>query len=58
MLDDRGLEAVREVSFDVRAGEIVGIAGVDGNGQTRADRRDHGPAEAARAGASSSAART
>jgi simple sugar transport system ATP-binding protein len=34
VLDDRGLEAVRGVSFDVRAGEIVGIAGVDGNGQT------------------------
>jgi ABC-type uncharacterized transport system ATPase subunit len=34
VLDDRGLEAVRDVSFDVRAGEIVGIAGVDGNGQT------------------------
>jgi general nucleoside transport system ATP-binding protein len=32
--DDRGLDAVRGVSFDVRAGEIVGIAGVDGNGQT------------------------
>src|SRR5436305_1920707 len=32
--DDRALEAVRNVSFDVRAGEIVGIAGVDGNGQT------------------------
>jgi ABC-type uncharacterized transport system ATPase subunit len=32
--DDRGLEAVRGVSFDVRAGEIVGIAGVDGNGQS------------------------
>jgi general nucleoside transport system ATP-binding protein len=32
--DDRGLEAVRGVSFDVCAGEIVGIAGVDGNGQT------------------------
>ena len=34
MLDERGLEAVRGVSFEVRAGEIVGIAGVDGNGQT------------------------
>jgi general nucleoside transport system ATP-binding protein len=34
VLDDRGLEAVRGVSFDVRAGEIVGLAGVDGNGQT------------------------
>jgi simple sugar transport system ATP-binding protein len=32
--DDRGLDAVRDVSFDVRAGEIVGIAGVDGNGQS------------------------
>jgi ABC-type uncharacterized transport system ATPase subunit len=34
VVDDRGLEAVRGVSLDVRAGEIVGIAGVDGNGQT------------------------
>ena len=34
VLDDRGLQAVRDVSFEVRAGEIVGIAGVDGNGQT------------------------
>jgi ABC-type uncharacterized transport system ATPase subunit len=33
-VNDRGLEAVRGVSFDVRASEIVGIAGVDGNGQT------------------------
>jgi simple sugar transport system ATP-binding protein len=32
--DDRGLEAVRGVTFDVRAGEIVGFAGVDGNGQS------------------------
>jgi ABC-type uncharacterized transport system ATPase subunit len=32
--DDRGVEKVRGVSFQVRAGEIVGIAGVDGNGQT------------------------
>ena len=32
--DDRGLEAVRGVSFEVRSGEIVGIAGVDGNGQS------------------------
>ena len=32
--DDRGLDAVRGISFDVRAGEIVGIAGVDGNGQS------------------------
>jgi simple sugar transport system ATP-binding protein len=34
VLDDRDLEAVRGVSFTVRAGEIVGIAGVSGNGQT------------------------
>jgi simple sugar transport system ATP-binding protein len=32
--DDRGLETVCGISFDVRAGEIVGIAGVDGNGQS------------------------
>jgi simple sugar transport system ATP-binding protein len=32
--DERGIPKVRGVSFDVRAGEIVGIAGVDGNGQT------------------------
>jgi ABC-type uncharacterized transport system ATPase subunit len=34
VLDDRGLEKVRDLSLQVRAGEIVGIAGVDGNGQT------------------------
>ena len=34
VFDDRGLEKVRGVSFQVRAGEIVAIAGVDGNGQT------------------------
>ncbi len=32
--DDRELEKVRGVSLQVHAGEIVGIAGVDGNGQT------------------------
>jgi ABC-type uncharacterized transport system ATPase subunit len=32
--DARGLETVRGVSCTVRAGEIVGIAGVDGNGQS------------------------
>jgi general nucleoside transport system ATP-binding protein len=31
--DDRKLEAVRGVSFDVRGGEVVALAGVDGNGQ-------------------------
>ena len=34
VLDDRDLEAVRGVSFNVRGGEIVGLAGVDGNGQS------------------------
>jgi general nucleoside transport system ATP-binding protein len=33
-VDDRGLPAVRDVSFEVRGAEIVGIAGVDGNGQS------------------------
>jgi ABC-type uncharacterized transport system ATPase subunit len=32
--DDRGLPVVKDVSFVVRAGEIVGIAGVEGNGQS------------------------
>jgi ABC-type uncharacterized transport system ATPase subunit len=32
--DERGLPAVRGVSFDVREQEIVGIAGVSGNGQS------------------------
>ena len=34
MIDDRGLEVVRDVSFEVRAGEILGLAGVDANGQS------------------------
>jgi ABC-type uncharacterized transport system ATPase subunit len=34
VLDDRRLEVVRGVSLEVRRGEIVGIAGVDGNGQS------------------------
>ncbi|MFL5955680.1 MAG: ABC transporter ATP-binding protein [Gaiellaceae bacterium] len=34
VFDDRGLEAVRGLSLEVRAGEIVGLAGVDANGQS------------------------
>ncbi len=30
---DRGLEAVRGLSLEVRGGEVVAVAGVDGNGQ-------------------------
>lgn len=33
ILDDRNVPAVQDVSLHVRPGEIVGIAGVDGNGQ-------------------------
>ena len=31
--DNRGIETLKGVSFQIRAGEILGIAGVDGNGQ-------------------------
>ncbi|MGE5830322.1 MAG: ABC transporter ATP-binding protein [Micromonosporaceae bacterium] len=34
VLDDRGHRAVDGVSLEVRAGEVFGIAGVQGNGQT------------------------
>jgi len=33
-IDNRGLESLRGVSFEVHAGEVLGIAGVQGNGQT------------------------
>src|SRR5699024_11576836 len=32
--DVRGLNAINDLSFQVRQGEILGIAGVDGNGQS------------------------
>jgi simple sugar transport system ATP-binding protein len=31
---DNNVHAIRDLSLDVRPGEVVGIAGVDGNGQT------------------------
>jgi ABC-type uncharacterized transport system ATPase subunit/ABC-type uncharacterized transport system permease subunit len=34
VVDDRGVTALDHVSLSVRAGEIVGIAGVEGNGQS------------------------
>ncbi|MHC5599970.1 MAG: ABC transporter ATP-binding protein [Nostoc sp.] len=33
VFNDRNIPAIRNVSFQLRAGEILGIAGVDGNGQ-------------------------
>lgn len=32
--DNRGLTAVKDVSFDLLAGEVLGIAAIDGNGQS------------------------
>src|SRR5918998_2099302 len=34
VVDNNGAKRVNEVTFEVRRGEIVGIAGVEGNGQT------------------------
>jgi len=34
VVDDRGVTVVDDISFNVRRGEIVGIAGVAGNGQS------------------------
>ncbi|MBW4668260.1 MAG: ABC transporter ATP-binding protein [Cyanomargarita calcarea GSE-NOS-MK-12-04C] len=33
VVDDRGVIAVKNISFELREGEILGVAGVDGNGQ-------------------------
>lgn len=32
--ESRGLDAVKNLSLEVRAGEVLGIAGIDGNGQS------------------------
>ncbi|MDN5894277.1 MAG: ABC transporter ATP-binding protein [Nocardioides sp.] len=34
VIDPRGYQVVKDVSFEARAGEVLGIAGVQGNGQT------------------------
>ncbi len=34
VMSDRGTRAVNALSFEIRPGEILGIAGVEGNGQT------------------------
>ncbi len=34
VVDPRGHQVVKDVSFEARAGEVLGIAGVQGNGQT------------------------
>ncbi len=33
--DNRGIDAVRGLSLEVKAGEILGVAGIDGNGQSQ-----------------------
>ena len=40
--DDRGQDAVRDLSLTLAAGEIVGVAGVTGNGQRGSRRRSRG----------------
>ena len=34
VVDDKGVERVKGISFDIRRGEILGLAGVAGNGQS------------------------
>jgi general nucleoside transport system ATP-binding protein len=33
-IDDENVQILKDVNFDIRAGEILGIAGVEGNGQS------------------------
>ena len=39
--DTRGIERVKDLSLEVRRGEILGIAGIDGNGRRRAGGGHH-----------------
>ena len=36
--DDRGIGVVKQVSFELRSGEILAVAGVKGNGQSELAR--------------------
>ena len=41
VVNDGDRAVVSDVSLTVHRGEVVGVAGVEGNGQVRAGRRDH-----------------
>jgi len=47
VVDAQGVVAVDDVSFEVRAGEVLGVAGVQGNGQTELVRALVGLADVA-----------
>ncbi len=47
VVGDRGLDSVKDLDLDVRAGEILGIAGVSGNGQPELAQAIAGLREAA-----------